>query len=200
MLVLTDGESSGDHKVMMRRLENISREIPHFHLHILGINLSSKAEQLLQEVVSAEPKRCEFTNIKYGHGAVANAMEDSFKHFTQTITKVRHVIRKLQLDEHGTVKFVQHDVRPSSSKSHQSGHPTTPHHLTTASYGASTSAAKLGDCKFGLACHSLKSGGKACAFQHPRAFHAASSIAGIKPCQFGIECHGYKNKKCPYQH
>ena len=116
MLVLTDGESSGSPEAITARLKNIGQEIPNFHMHILGVNLNPSTEAILQAVVSANPKRCEFTNVVSGHGAVADAIRDSFRtHFTKTITNVRHVMRSMTVGADGQVTVKERQLDPSST-------------------------------------------------------------------------------------
>ena len=120
MLVLTDGESSGDHRLMLARLKSIGQEVTNFHLHILGVHLNSKTEAILQEVVSANPKRCEFTNIVSGHGAVTDAIRDSFRtHFTKTITKVRHVMRSITIGSNNKMKVDERELSPNGHHIHR---------------------------------------------------------------------------------
>jgi Mg-chelatase subunit ChlD len=133
MLVLTDGESSGDHRLMLARLKSIGQEVTNFHLHILGVHLNSKTEAILQEVVSANPKRCEFTNIVSGHGAVTDAIRDSFRtHFTKTITKVRHVMRSITIGSDHKMKVDERELSPNGHHIHR--HDAGHHSLSQTSH------------------------------------------------------------------
>lgn len=102
LLVLTDGASGDSPEHIKKRLHTIGREIPHFHMHILGIHLDANTMSVLEDVKAANPKRCEVTNVSGGHAG--GAIQSSFRtHFTKTVTHVRTMERKLEVDHHGVV-------------------------------------------------------------------------------------------------
>jgi Mg-chelatase subunit ChlD len=217
LLVLTDGASEGSHAALMARLAGIGKEIPHFHMHVLGINLGSSAEAILNELTGANKKRVNFTNIRGGHAT--HAIQDSFRtHFTKTVVQSRVVesvtVIKSQAIQHGgpggqlalgtghqggmhqlTQQFAQFALQappgPALRPSHASHH-NAPAHAHAQQQPVRQQA------------HSQSRPPPALMSAPPAAPTHSSAAKLVPDCPYGRRCNtfavGYKGPKCSYHH